>query len=329
MRVFVTQRIYSEGISILEEAGHEIDLNAANNPLPKIELIARAKQADGIICLLTDEIDEEVIVAVPDLKVISNVAVGYNNIEVAAASRNGILVTNTPDVLNDTTADLAFTLLLSAARRIPEAHEYLVMGKFNGWELFQPHLGLDVFGKTLGIVGMGRIGQAVARRAVGFKMRVMYHNRSRLDVALEEELNAEHVSFDELLKGSDFVTIHTPLTEDTRHLFGRESFAKMRDTAILINTSRGPLVDEVALAAALKQGDIAGAALDVFEAEPKVHPELLECHEHVVLVPHIGSATHETRRRMSTLAAENMAAALAGEHPSSLVNPDVWKDRTG
>ncbi len=326
MRVFVTQRIFPEGLELLERAGLEIDLNDANNPLPKAELIERAQGADGVICLLTDTIDGEVISAASNLKAIANVAVGYNNIDVDAASQHQVLVTNTPDVLDDTTADLTFALLLAAARRIPEAHTYTTAGKFDGWELFQPHLGFDVWGKTLGIVGMGRIGQAVARRASGFDMRILYYNRSRVDAELEKDLNAAYVSFNDLLSESDFITVHTPLTEDTKHLFGADSFKKMRKTAILINTSRGPVVDEAALAAALEAGEIAGAALDVFEEEPEIHPDLLKEREHVVLVPHIGSATHETRRRMSSLAAENMVAALSGKRPPCLVNPDVWED---
>ena len=327
MKVLVTQRIFPEGLELLERAGFEVDLNDANEPLPKADLIERVQKADGVLCLLTDTLDSEVIGAAPNLKAIANVAVGYNNIDVAAATKQGVLVTNTPDVLDDTTADLAFALLLAATRRIPEAHSYTVAGKFKGWELFQPHLGLDVWGKTLGIVGMGRIGQAVARRASGFNMHVLYYNRSRVDAELEQALNVEYATFDDLLRESDFVTIHTPLTEETQHLFSTDSFEKMRKTAILINTSRGPVVDEQALAAALRVGEIAGAALDVFEDEPEIHPDLLEVQEHVVLVPHIGSATTETRQRMSTLAAENMVTALSGERPPCLVNSDVWTVR--
>ena len=327
MKVFVSQRIYPEGLEILEQAGLEVDLNDATKPLPKKELIERAKGADGLLCLLTDTVDAEVLKGASNLKVVSNVAVGYNNIDVETATERGVLVTNTPDVLNEATADLAFTLLLGAARRLPEADRYLREGKFEGWELFQPHLGLDVWGKTLGIVGMGRIGEAVARRAKGFNMNVLYHNRSRLEPDVEQELGARYVSFDELLEESDFISVHVPLTDETQHLFNKDAFEKMKETAVLINTARGPVVDEAALAEALEAGKIRGAALDVFEREPEVHPALLELEEHLVLVPHIGSATHETRRRMSTLAAENMAAALTGSRPPSLVNRDVWDDR--
>ena len=326
MKVFVSQRIYPEGLEILERAGLEVDLNDDTKPLPKKQLIERAKGADGLLCLLTDTVDAEVLKGAPDLKVVSNVAVGYNNIGVETAIERGVLVTNTPDVLNEATADLAFALLLGAARRLPEADRYLREGKFEGWELFQPHLGLDVWGKTLGVVDMGRIGEAVARRAKGFNMNVLYHNRSRLDPDVEQELGTRYVSFNELLEESDFISVHVPLTDETRHLLDREAFKKMKETAVFINTARGPVVDEAALAEALKAGELRGAGLDVFEGGPEVHSKLLELQEHLVLVPHIGSATHETRRRMSTLAAENMAAALTGSCPPSLVNRDTWED---
>ena len=324
MKVFVSQRIYPEGLDILEQAGLEVDLNDATQPLPKKELIERAKGADGLLCLLTDTVDAEVLREAPNLKAVANVAVGYNNIDVGAATERGVLVTNTPDVLNEATADLAFALLLAAARRLPEADRYLRGGKFEGWELFQPHLGLDVWGKILGVAGMGRIGEAVARRAKGFNMTILYHNRSRLDPEVEQELGARYVSFEELLEKSDFISVHVPFTDETKHLFDKSAFEKMKASAVLVNTARGPVVDEEALAEALKAGQIRGAALDVFEEEPEVHPALLELEEYLVLVPHIGSATHETRRRMSTLAAENMAAALTGKRPPSLVNEKAW-----
>lgn len=323
MKVFVSQRIFPEGLEILENAGLEIDLNDVNTPLPKKEFIARLQKADGLVCLLTDTVDAEVLESVPNLKIVANVAVGYNNIDVETATKHGIMVTNTPDVLNEATADLAFALLLAAARRLGEAERYLRAGKFDGWELFQPHLGLGVWGKTLGLVGMGRIGQAVARRARGFNMQVLYHNRSRADAEIETELGARYVSFEELLQESDYLSLHTPLTDDTKHLLSTPEFEKMKSDAILINTARGPVVDEAALADALEQGLIRGAALDVFEEEPEVHPKLLELEEHVVLVPHIGSATYDTRRGMSTLAAENAAAGLTGKRPPSLVNPEA------
>jgi glyoxylate reductase len=320
MKIFVSQRIFPEGLEILKKAGLELDLHDANTPLPKEELMKRLKDADGLVCLLTDSIDREVLEGAKELKVVANVAVGYNNIDVKAATELGIQVTNTPDVLTEATADLTFGLLIAAARRISESERYLRDRKFEGWELFQPHLGLDVFDKTLGLVGMGRIGQAVARRARGFNMRVLYHNRSRVEEGLERELNVQYVEFDALLNESDFISIHAPLTDETKHLFSRPQFEKMKDSAILINTSRGPVVEEAALADALEGGLIRGAALDVFEEEPKVHPKLLELDEHVVLVPHIGSATYATRRAMSTLAAENAVAVLSERKPPSPVN---------
>lgn len=324
MKVLVSQKIFPEAYAILEKAGLDVEVNDTTSPLSKVELTQRTARVDGLLCLLTDSIDAEVFAHAPDLKIVANVAVGYNNIDVKAAQKHRILVTNTPDVLNEATADLAFALLMAAARRIPEADRYLRTGKFIGWELFQPHLGLDVWGKTLGIVGMGRIGQAMARRAAGFNMKVVYHNRRPLEAALENSLNARYVAFGELLEASDFVSIHAPLTPETTHLFSEEAFAKMKPSSLLVNTSRGGLVNEQALAKALRAGEIRGAALDVFENEPEIHPQLLALEEHLVLVPHIGSATVNTRRRMSTLAAENIVAALTGQRPPNLVNTDTW-----
>lgn len=327
-KVFVSQRIFPEAVHVLREAGLEVETHQGTVPLPKLQLVEKLREADGLVCLLTDRVDAEVLEGAPRLKVVANVAAGYDNIDVEAATARGILVTNTPGVLTETTADLAFGLLLAAARRIPEADRFTRTGRFRGWELFQPHLGFDVWGKTLGIVGFGQIGQAVARRAQGFRMRVLYHQRRRLALPRERELGAQYVSFDDLLRESAFISIHTPLTPETYHLFSREEFRKMKPTAILVNTARGPVVDEAALVEALRKGWIRGAALDVYEEEPRVHPGLLEQEAHVVLVPHIGSATHETRRRMAVLAAENLAAALRGERPPNLVNPEAWERRT-
>jgi glyoxylate reductase len=255
--------------------------------------------------------------------VISNIAVGYDNIDIAAATRRGIMVTNTPGVLTETTADLAFALLLGAARRIPEADQFIRAGKFKNWQLMQPQMGVDIYGKTLGIVGMGAIGQAVAKRArKGFDMRVIYHSSSRKK-SVEKEYQAEFVEFDELLAMSDFISIHVPLTEKTKHMFSAEEFKKMKNTAILINTARGPVVDEAALVEAIKDGQIRGAALDVFEEEPRVHPELIKMEENVVLTPHIGSASIETRLRMAKMAARNMVEGLKGNRPPNWVNERV------
>jgi len=246
---------------------------------------------------------------------VANVAVGYENIDVEVARDLGIVVTNTPDVLTEATADLTFALLLAAARRVSEADAAVRRGEFPAWGLAQPLTGSDVHGKTLGIVGMGRIGTAVARRGrLGFGMRILYHNRSRNEPA-ERELDAERVGFQELLEGSDFVCVHVPLTEETWHLFDRDALRRMKSTAVLVNVARGPVVDEAALVDALEEGAIAGAGLDVFEREPEVHPGLLRLRERVVLTPHLGSATHETRRRMAELAVSNVLAVLSAQPP--------------
>jgi glyoxylate reductase len=244
-------------------------------------------------------------------------AVGYDNVDVEASAERGIVVTNTPGVLDETTADVAFMLLLAAARRLGEGERLLRAGRWEWWGPKQL-MGRDVWGKRLGIVGFGRIGQAVARRARGFGMEVLYHNRSRKEEA-EQELGARYVEFDELLETVDFVSVHTPLTDETHHLIGPKELGRMKPTAVLVNTSRGPVVDEAALADALAAGRIFAAGLDVYEEEPKVHPKLLEL-ENVVLAPHIGSASVETRDRMAALAAENLAAVLRGEDPKTPVN---------
>ena len=329
MRALISQWVFPEAVQRLEQAGFEVDMREASEPLPKPELIRRLQEADGLLCLLTDRVDAEVLRSAPRLKVVATATVGYDHIDVEAATALGILVTNTPDVLTEATADLAFGLLLAAARRIPEADRDVRRGRFPSWSLAQPHMGLDVWGKTLGIVGCGRIGQAVARRARGFGMRLLYHNRRRLAPEVEAELGLRYVSFEELLEESDFISVHTPLTPETHHLFSYEAFRQMKRTAILVNTARGPVVDEAALARALKEGLLRGAALDVFEEEPKVHPELRKLEGHVVLTPHIGSATEGTRRRMALRAAENLITGLQGRRPLDLVNPKAWRKRRG
>jgi glyoxylate reductase len=283
--------------------------------------IARALDGHaGLVCLLTDRIDAAVLAADPQLRVVANVAVGYDNIDIAAARKLGIVVTNTPGVLTHATADLAFALILGTARRLPEGDTYVRTGRWDGFHLLPDMLGADVHGATLGIFGMGRIGREVARRAAhGFDMRVLYHSRRRLPVEQETSLPAEYVDLDRLLAESDFLSIHAPLTPQTYHVIGAPELARMKPTAILINTSRGPLVDEAALADALAAGRIAGAGLDVFEAEPTVHSGLLELRERVVLLPHVGSATATTRRMMATVALANAAAVLRGEPPPNPV----------
>ena len=321
--IFITRKVFRDAIDILINEQHTIDINDSDRILPVRELVKRAHGKAGLICLLNDKIDSVVMDELESLKVISNIAVGYDNIDIAAATQRGIMVTNTPGVLTETTADLAFALLLAAARRIPEADQYIRAEKFKNWQLMQAHMGVDVYEKTLGIVGMGAIGQAVAKRASkGFDMRVIYYSLSRKESA-EKEYQAKFVEFDELLALSDFISIHVPLSEKTQHMFSSEEFKKMKHTAILINTARGPVVEEAALVEAIKAGQIRGASLDVFEKEPSLHPELIKMKENVVLAPHIGSASIETRLRMAKMAAMNMAEGLKGNRPPNLVNERV------
>ena len=318
-KIYVTCRVFDDEIERLRRAGHDVTMRDEGGPISRDELLRHVSDIDALICLLSDRIDEQVIAAAPNLKIIANLGVGYDNIDVPAARRRGIIVTNTPGALTETTADLTFALLLSAARRIVEGDEYVRNGRFLGWELLQEHLGLTVFGRTLGIVGMGRIGTAVARRGrFGFGMNVLYHNRHRNIDAERGELGARHVSFDELLRESDFICLHTPLTEETHHLFDEDAFRKMKRSAILVNVARGPVVDEGALVWALESGEIAGAGIDVYEHEPKVHPGLLKLKERVVLAPHLGSATVETRRALAKIAIDNVLSVLSGGEP---VNP--------
>jgi len=323
LKVYITRRIPEPGIEMIRKE-HEVEINPYDRVLTREELLQAVKGKDGILCLLTDKIDAEVFDAAgPQLKVVSNYAVGYDNIDVKEATKRGIVVTNTPGVLTETTADLACALILATARRIVEADKFTRAGKYEGWApmLF---LGQDVYGKTLGIIGMGRIGQAVARRAKGFNMKVLYNDIRRIPEEIEKELNATFVSLDELLEQSDFVSLHTYLSPETYHLINEERLRKMKKTAYLINTSRGPVVDESALVRALKEGWIAGAGLDVYEFEPKLVPGLAEC-ENAVLLPHIASASVETRTKMATMAAENLLAVLAGKMPPNPVNPEVLK----
>jgi len=319
-RVFVTCRVFPEEIDRLRAAGHSVVMRELPGPIGCQELLDGVRTADALICLLSDRIDAAVMEAGGRLVIIANLGVGYDNIDVSTATARRIVVTNTPGALTETTADLTFALLLAAARRIVEADAYTRAGSFRGWELLQPHLGLDVHGQTLGIVGMGRIGTAVARRGhCGFDMPILYHNRHRNEDA-ERELGATYVPFSELLESSDFVSIHAPLSQATRHLFDRDAFRRMKRTAILVNVARGPVVDEEALVWALEEGEIAGAALDVYEQEPKVHPRLTALHERVVLAPHIGSATTETRRGLARIAVTNVLAVLEGESAPNAVS---------
>lgn len=313
-RVLVTREIPEAGLRLLADFDVTV---LAERPPTRDELLEAVRGTSGVLSTATENMDGAVMDAAGEgLRVIANMAVGYDNIDVEAAGERGIVVTNTPGVLDETTADVAFMLVLAAARRLGEGERLLRAGKWEWWGPKQLR-GLDVWGKRLGIVGMGRIGRAVARRGRGFGMEILYHNRSRKEDA-ENELGARYLDLDDLLRESDFVSIHTPLTDETRHLISERELGLMRETAVLVNTSRGPVVDEGALAAALAEGRIFAAGLDVYEEEPKVHPELLEL-ENVVLAPHVGSATIDTRDKMATLAAENLAGVLRGEEPKTPV----------
>ena len=321
--IFITRRIFSEAKEKLADEGIDYGINDSGRRLSKRELMENLPGKDGLICLLNDEVDGDVLNASSELKMIANIAVGYDNIDVEAATSRGIMISNTPGVLTETTADLSIGLLLAAARRIPEADRFVRQENWEGWELIQPQQGIDVFGKTLGIVGMGRIGTAVARRARnGFDMDVVYYSRSRKR-GVEEELGAEYVELNELLARSDFVSLHTPLTPETEGMISTPEFELMKDDSILINVARGPVVDEDALVRAIKEGEIRGAGLDVFEKEPEVHPELKNLTESVVLAPHIGSASRETRHKMADIGVKNMIAGLRGEKPANIINPEV------
>ncbi len=320
-RAYVTRRIADQALALIQ-AHAEVEVwPEAEAAVPREEILAHVRDADGLLSLLTDRIDAEVMEAGPRLRVISNFAVGVDNVDVAAATARRILVCSTPGVLTETTADLTWAVLLAAARRIPEAERYLRDGRWRAWSP-QLMLGQDVHGATLGIIGFGRIGQAVARRAQGFAMRVLYHDPERKP-ELEAALGAQYVDLGTLLRQSDFVCIHTPLTEQTRGLIGRAELAKMKPTAILINTARGPVVDQGALAEALRERRLAGAGLDVFAEEPLPMDDPLLALDNVVLLPHIGSASVATRTRMAMMAAENLIAGMNGERPPYPVNPEV------
>ena len=314
-KVLVTREIPAAGLRLLED----FDVTTLSGEPPDHNEVLRAVSgASGVLCTVSENIDTEIMDAAGEtLQVVANMAVGYDNIDVEAATERGIVVTNTPGILEETTADTAFMLLLAAARRLGEAERFLRAGKWDAWGPKQ-FTGPDVWGKTLGIVGFGGIGQAVARRARGFGMDILYTARSHKEDA-EEELGAREVELDELLRESDFVSIHTPLTDETWHLIGGKELGSMKPTAVLVNASRGPVVDESALAEALENRDIFSAGLDVYEEEPEVHPKLLEL-ENVVLAPHIGSASIETRDKMASTAAENLRAVLNNEEPANPVN---------
>jgi glyoxylate reductase len=291
------------------EAGCALDLYEGRDAIPRGELLARVKGAHALICLLTDRVDADVLDAGRDLRIVANIAVGYNNVDVSECRRRGVIVTNTPDVLTNACADFTWALILGITRRLGEAERQLRRGEWKGWAL-DHMLGTELTGKRLGLVGLGRIGRAVAAKAPAFGMHVVYTARN----ASGYEPDAEHLPFDQLLASADVISLHCPLTPETHHLIDQRAFAKMKRTAYLINTSRGPVVDESALAWALKQRLIAGAALDVYEKEPEIHPALVDL-ENVMLIPHIASATTETRTAMANLAVSNVLAVLNGEPP--------------
>lgn len=301
----------------------EVDFHSEDRPMERRDFLERLDGKEGLLPSITDMVDAEAMDRAPGLRMIANFGVGFNNIDVAAATARGIPVSNTPGVLTDATADVAFALILAANRRVVEGDRMVREGRFRFWAPFL-FLGSEVSGKTLGIVGMGRIGQAVARRARGFGMPVLYNNRNRLSPMEEEALGASLRSLPDLLAEADIVSLHVPLTPETRHLIDREALGRMKPSAVLINTSRGPVVDEKALVEALRAGTIGGAGLDVYEEEPRLAPGLAEL-DNAVLLPHVGSATWETRMKMADLAVTNLLAGLRGDRPPNLVNPEVWK----
>ena len=317
MKVLVTRKIPQKGLEMLR-ARYETFVNPEDRVMTSAEIMKEIHDADALLCLLTDRIDAEIIDAAPKLRVISNYAVGYNNIDVEYATKKGIVVTNTPGVLTETTADLAWALLMAVARRIPESDAFMREGRFRGWAPMLM-LGSDVYGKTLGIVGMGDIGTAVARRAKGFGMRILYHNRHRRPEA-ERETGAEYVPLERLMAESDYITLHVPLTAETRNLISKDMLELMKPSAYLINTARGEILDEGHLLEMLRNGRIKGAALDVFQGEPlNVNPEWYGL-KNAVLAPHIGSASLETRTRMAVMAAQAVIDVLEGKEPQNPVN---------
>ena len=320
-RVLLMHPILDPGPAILAEAA-EVLAYPPNRPLDEASIRQAAEGCVGIVSQLMDPIRDTVL-STPGLKCVSNVAVGFDNVDVAAATSHKVMVTNTPGVLDDSTADFAFTLLMATARRIVEADSFTRSGRFRGWAI-DMMLGQDIFGATLGIVGVGRIGRGVAHRAKGFNMRVLYYDPQPLPREAEEQLGATRVDLGRLIAESDFISIHVPLTQETHHLFSTQQFNQMKRNAVLVNTSRGPVVDEAALVEALKGRKLAGAGLDVYEREPAVHPGLTPM-PNVVLAPHIASATVRTRSEMSAMAARNMATAVRGGRPPNLVNPEVKK----
>lgn len=322
-KILVTLRVPEEVLARLAQE-HKVEAYDKDRPMARERLLQTVGDKEGILCTITDRIDAELLDHAPALKVIANYGVGFEHIDVEAATRRGIPVTNTPGVLTDSTADLTLALILATARRVVEGDRRVRQGKFQYWAplLF---LGQDVSGKTLGIIGLGRIGQAVARRAAGFGMKLIYYSRTRLQPAREQELQVSFAPLDTLLREADFVSLHVPLTPQTRHLIGNREFQLMKPSAYLINTARGPVVDEAALVDALRRDQIGGAGLDVYEQEPELTPGLADL-KNVILLPHVGSATIETRTRMAQMAAENLLAGLRGDQPPNCLNWSALKE---
>lgn len=319
-KVLATHRMFAPARKRLEEK-FDVEYWTREERPPRDELLRRVEDKDALICLLTEKVNEELLTRGPKLRIAATVSVGYDNIDVAACTRRRIAATNTPGVLDDTTADFAFALLMAVARRVVEGDAWVRSGTWPGWNLDQL-CGGDIFGKTLGIIGFGRIGRSMAKRAKGFDMRILYNDATRATSGMERELNAEHVELGRLLAESDFVSLHVPLLPATQGLMNAETLGKMKAGAYLINTSRGPVVSEAALVAALEAKKIAGAALDVFENEPKVLPALVE-RKDVILTPHIASASVETRTKMAVMAVENVIALFEGRRPENILNAEV------
>ena len=324
-KILVTRATFDDVIDKLRERFEVEDNQKDDMPWSAEEFRRRIADKDGVLPTGSDRVDAAALDAAPRLKAVCNIAVGYNNIDLAACSGRGILATNTPGVLDDTTADMTWALLMAAARRVTEAERWLRAGNWKGWKNDQ-FLGVDVHHATLGIIGMGRIGQAIARRARGFSMRVLYHNRKRVPKSVEKALAARYVSMERLLKESDFVSLNMPYSPETHHLIGAKEIALMKPTAVIVNAARGGIIDDAALVTALKERRIAAAGLDVFEGEPKFTPGFLEL-DNVALVPHIGSATRATRTAMAMLAGKNLSAVLSGKRPPDLLNPEAWAKR--
>jgi len=321
-RVLVTREIPDEAVRRLKEH-FTVESNQKDSPVSPNQLLQKLTGKDGVVTLSTDVISDAVLAKNPQLKIVSNVAVGYNNLDIAAGTRRGVMMTNTPGVLDDTTADLTWALILAAARGLANADRFVRSGKWKRWRMME-YLGQDVYGKTIGICGFGRIGRRVARRAMGFEMKVLYASRSRAPESVEQEFRASYVDKRTLLRESDIVTVHLPLFPETRHYIGAAELSLMKKTAVLVNASRGPLVDEKALVKALKSRRIAAAGLDVYENEPVLAPGLAAL-PNTVLTPHIGSGSFETRLRMSNMAVANCIAGLTGQRPPNLLNPEVWR----